>query len=73
MSLRALIAALPECAPKAALRGMEIAAAQHDNATVPRETVQRMAQIVRSWKEELPLLKLEAHLEQLLTSEEPDR
>ena len=71
-TLRQLIAALPECAPKATLRGIEVAAAQQADPGVRRESMARMAKIVRTWREDLPLLKLEAELEQLLSgADEP--
>jgi hypothetical protein len=64
-NLRELIEALPECAPKAALRGMATASGTGGDEGIPRETLDRMVRIVRSWRETHPLVLLEAELDQL--------
>ena len=64
-TLRELIEALPECGPKAALRGMAAASAHFGERRVPAATLTRMARIVRTWRESDPLTRLEAELDQL--------
>ena len=67
-TLRDLIEALPECAPKAALRGMAAACRHAGETEVPRDTLDRMTSIVRTWRENDPLVRLEAELDELARS-----
>jgi hypothetical protein len=64
-TLRELIEALPECAPKAALRGMAAACVAAGEGEVPADTLDRMTNIVRAWRESDPLVRLEAELDHL--------
>jgi hypothetical protein len=64
-TLRELIEALPECGPKAALRGMAAACVALGDTQVPPETLSRMNTIVRKWRETDPLTRLEAELDHL--------
>jgi hypothetical protein len=63
--LRQLIEALPECAPKAALRGIASACVHAGDSEVPDETLQRMRRIVHTWSGSDPLRQLEAALDKL--------
>jgi hypothetical protein len=64
-TLRELIEALPECGPKAALRGMAAACVALGDTQVPPDTLSRMNTIVRKWRETDPLTRLEAELDHL--------
>jgi hypothetical protein len=63
--LRNLIEKLPECSPKAALRGIATACAYARDPQVPAETLERMTRIVRTWREADPLTRLAAELDHL--------
>ena len=59
--IRELVEALPECEPKGALRGLAtVAQALWSGACV--EDLERMAAVVRRWREQDPLTSLEAEL-----------
>jgi hypothetical protein len=62
--LRDLIEKLPECSPKAALRGMATACVHAHDVRVPADTLERMTAIVRTWRETDPLTRLAAELDQ---------
>jgi hypothetical protein len=60
-NIRELVEALPECEPKGALRGLA-AAAQALGSEARPEDLERMAAVVRRWREKDPLTSLEAEL-----------
>jgi hypothetical protein len=63
--LRDLIGALRECSAKATLRGIEIAAEVHADEKTRSDSLARMSRIVRIWREDDPLTKLQAELDHL--------
>jgi hypothetical protein len=66
-NIRELVEALPECEPKGALRGLVTAAQALGEEDSPRtEALERMAAVVRRWREKDPLTSLEAELSRRL-------
>jgi hypothetical protein len=64
--LRELIDALPECSAKATLRGIQVAAETLGDDGTQSDSLVRMSRLVRTWREDDPLTRLEAELEHLL-------
>jgi hypothetical protein len=60
-NIRELVEALPECEPKGALRGLAAAAHALGSEASP-DDLERMAAVVRRWREQDPLTSLEAEL-----------
>jgi hypothetical protein len=72
-NIRELVEALPECEPKGALRGLVTAAQTLSEEDGPSaEVLQRMALVVRRWREKDPLTSLEAELARRLAAAAPD-
>jgi hypothetical protein len=60
-----LVEQLPECEPKGALRGMATAARLVDERE-RQQILERMAAVVRQWKENDPVAVLDAELDRQL-------
>ncbi|HET7696897.1 MAG TPA: hypothetical protein VFK57_14380 [Vicinamibacterales bacterium] len=60
--IRSLVEALPECEPKGRLRGLATAASTLDEGS-RGEILERMARVVREWREKDPVTDLDREIE----------